>query len=126
MGSQKTLITSLRDQKMEARASVRYRFGTTAVFSWEDKAGGRLKGGGVTRDISVGGAYILSPTCPPTEIVILLEIFFTFSGNTRRPLRIATEGRVLRVEHPTDSRARGGFAVAGKGFEILDVGTEQN
>ena len=112
---------------MEARASVRYRFGTPAVFSWKGQAGGRLKGEGVTRDICIGGAYILTPTCPPPEAVIQLEIFLTPShGTTGRQLKIVTEGRVLRVEHPAKSKTQDGFAVAAKGFEILDVGTEPN
>src|ERR1700730_14829425 len=122
MGSQKTQIASVPNQKMEARASIRYRFGTPAVFSWQGQAGGRLKGDGITRDISVGGAYILTPTCPPPEAVIQLEIFLTSPGTTGRSLRIVTEGRVLRVEHPANSKARGGFAIAGKRFEIRDVG----
>jgi hypothetical protein len=125
MGSQKTQITSVPDQKMEARASVRYRFGTPAVFCWEGFAGSRLKGEGVTRDISVGGAYILTSTLPPCKAVIQLEIFFN-SPATGRQVKIATEGRVLRVEHPAENTARGGFAVVGEGFEICDVGTEPN
>jgi hypothetical protein len=126
MGSQKTQLTSVPNKKMEARASVRYRFGTPAVFSWEGFAGSRLKGEGVTRDISVGGAYILTSTCPPCEIVIQLEIFLSSPATSGRQVKIATEGRVLRVEHPAESTARGGFAVVGKGFEIRDVGTEPN
>jgi hypothetical protein len=111
---------------MEARASVRYRFGTPAVFSWEGQAGSRLKGEGITRDISVGGAYILTPTCPPPKVVIKLEIFLSSPTTSGRQVKIATEGRVLRVEHPAESTARGGFAVVGKGFEICDVGAEPN
>jgi hypothetical protein len=126
MASQKTQITGAPDQKMEARASVRYRFGTPAVFSWEGQSGGRLKGEGITRDISVGGAYILTPTCPPPKVVIQLEIFLTSPGTTGRSLRIAAEGRVLRVEHPAKGKARGGFAVASESFEIRDVGREPN
>jgi hypothetical protein len=111
---------------MEARASVRYRFGTPALFSWECQAGGRLRGDGVTRDISVRGAFILTPTCPPTGVVVQLEILLTAPDGSGHSVRIATEGRVLRVEQPAESEARGGFAVAGEGFEILMRGTEQN
>lgn len=126
MGSLKPQITSVPNQKMEARASIRYRFGTPAVFSWEGQAGARLKGEGITRDISVGGAYILTPTCPPPHVVIQLEIFLTSAGTTGHSVTIATEGRVLRVEHPAESKAGGGFAVAGNGFEIRDVETKPN
>jgi hypothetical protein len=84
MASQKTQITGAPDQKMEARAPVRYRFGTPAVFSWEGQSGGRLKGEGITRDISVGG-YILTPTCPSPKVVIQLEIFLTSPGPPNVP-----------------------------------------
>jgi hypothetical protein len=125
MGSQKTQTASAPDQKMEARASVRYRFGTPAVFSWEGRAGSRLKGEGITRDISVGGAYIVTPTCPPADVAIQLEIFLTSPGTTGHSVGIAAEGRVLRIEHAVEGGAGSGFAVASKGFEILVVGIEQ-
>ena len=125
MGSQKTQTASAPDQKMEARASVRYRFGTPAVFSWEGRAGGRLKGEGITRDISVGGAYILTPTCPPPDVVIQLEIFLTTPGASGHSVGIAAKGRVIRIEHAAESKAPSGFAVASKGFEILVVGIEE-
>jgi len=104
---------------MEARASVRYRFGTPALFSWDGHAGGRLKGDGVTRDISVCGAFILTPTCPPVGVVIQLEILLTAPDGTGNSVSIATKARVLRVEQAADGEARGGFAVASKGFEIF-------
>jgi PilZ domain-containing protein len=104
---------------VEARASVRYRLSTPAVFSWDGHAGGRFLGEGDTRDISKGGAYILTPTCPPTGIMIQLKIFLTPPDPAGRSLRITTEGRVLRVEYPADSMARGGFAIESKGFQIV-------
>jgi hypothetical protein len=58
--------------------------------------------------------------------MIQLEIFLTSPGATGRSLRIAAEGRVLRVEHPAKGKARGGFAVASESFEIRDVGSEPN
>src|ERR1700688_2970979 len=109
-------IQGVLNQKMEARACVRYRFGIPAVFSWDTLAGGRLTGEGITRDLGVGGAYILTPTCPPPQAVILLEVFLT-APKTGRFLKIATEGRVLRVDH---DRKQCGFAVAANGFRILE------
>jgi hypothetical protein len=111
---------------MEARASVRYRFGTPAVFSWQGQSGGRLKGEGITRDISVGGGVYSDAYLPPHKVMIQLEIFLTSPGATGRSLRIAAEGRVLRVEQPAGGGARGGFVIAGNSFEIREVGPEPN
>jgi hypothetical protein len=125
MGSQRTQLTSERVQKVEARASVRYRFGVPARFWWAGQAGARLQGEGVTRDISVSGAYILTATYPPADVVVQLEIVLTPPDTTGHSVKIATEGQVLRIEHSAEGKARGGFAVASKGFEILVVGIEQ-
>jgi hypothetical protein len=124
MTFQKAQRMGVLNQKMEARASVRYRFGIPAVFSWETLAGGRLTGEGITRDLGVGGAYILTPTYPPPQAVIWLEVFLT-APKTGRSLKIATEGRVLRIDHRA-SRKQGGFAVAANGFRIVEVPEKPN
>lgn len=125
MGAQRTQITSEPVQKVEARASVRYRFGVPATFWWAGQADGSLQGEGVTRDISVGGVYILTPTCPPPGVMVQVKILLTSPDATGHSVSIAAEGQVLRVEHTAEGRAQGGFAVASKGFEILVVGIEQ-
>ena len=111
---------------MEARASVRYRFGTPAIFSWEGQSGGHLKGEGTTRDISIGGTYIVSPTCPPTDSLVKVEIFLTSRNACGRSVTIVTVARVLRVEHSANDRGQSGFAVAStsKGFELLESWNE--
>ena len=50
---------------MEMRREMRYRLDAQALFSWESAQHTRLQGEGVTRDISVFGAFIVTPTCPP-------------------------------------------------------------
>jgi PilZ domain len=121
MSAQKAPETCLRGQKAEARSAVRYRFGTPALFSWDGSGKGRLKGEGITRDISVGGAYIVTSTCPPPDATIHLEIFLTSAGTNGHHVKIVTDGWVLRVEHRGKVKARSGFAVESKGFEIIDV-----
>jgi PilZ domain len=111
---------------MEARASVRYRFGTAAIFSWEGPSGGSLRGEGTTRDISIGGSYIVSPTCPPIDAIVKVEILLTSRNASGRSVTIVTEARVLRVEHAANGGGQSGFAVAStsKGFELLGSWTE--
>jgi hypothetical protein len=112
------------DPVVEARTYVRYRFGVPAIFSWEGPSGSRLQGAGTTRDISVVGTYVQTANCPPNYAAIKLEIFLTSSGATGHCVSLATEGRVVRIEHSSDDKTRSGFALATSGFEILVAETK--
>jgi hypothetical protein len=59
---------------MELRREIRYRLDAPALFYWESAQHKRLRGEGVTRDISVFGAFILTPTCPPIDVPIQVEV----------------------------------------------------
>jgi hypothetical protein len=111
----------MQKSKVEARTSVRYRFGLPARFWWQGQAGRRLQGDGFTQDISVCGAYIQTSTFPPADVAVQLEILLTSPDATGHLVTLASEGRVLRVEHATDSKTPGGFAIVSKGFEIVVV-----
>jgi len=96
---------------------VRYRFSADAVFAWEGPELNRLLGEGVTRDISVAGAFIFTRTCPPVGARIELEIFLSrTSGNNGRTVHIKTEARVVRVEHVSGAD---GFAAISQDFTLL-------
>jgi hypothetical protein len=105
----------------ERRKSIRYRVGASALFYWNSGRGDRFRGGGITRDISAAGAYIMSATCPPTDLPIDLEIILP-SGLTWTP-RIKAKMRVLRVEHAVGGRARNGFSVMGDCFKLRTAPT---
>jgi hypothetical protein len=118
-------MLSIRNERVEGRIPVRYRFGVPAKFSWQGRTGSRLQGEGITRDISVCGAYILTSTTPPADVALRLEFFLTPPDPTGHSVTIASEGRVLRVEHSTDGKTQSGFAVVSERFQILVVETER-
>lgn len=101
---------------MELRNRVRYRLSADAIFAWEGAQHNRLLGEGVTRDISVAGAFIFTRTCPPIGAKVELEIFLSRArGNNGRAVQIKTEARVVRVEHT----ATEGFAAVSEDFTLL-------
>ncbi|MFY9532146.1 MAG: hypothetical protein WBC04_10210 [Candidatus Acidiferrales bacterium] len=110
--------TSLAEER---RKSIRYRVGAPALFYWKSGRGDRFRGEGITRDISVAGAYIISATCPPTDLPVDLEIILPSGLKWKR--RIKAKTRVLRVEHGVGGRARSGFSVKGDCFKLRTVPT---
>jgi PilZ domain len=102
---------------MELRSRVRHRLSADAVFTWEGPCNKRLVAEGVTRDISVAGAFIFTRTCPPVGATLELEIFLSPTAGDRAPtVLIKTEAKVIRVEH---SATVEGFAVVGRDFTLL-------
>jgi PilZ domain len=101
---------------MELRNRVRYRLSADAVFAWEGPSQ-RLLGEGITRDISVAGAFIYTRTCPPVGTTLALDIFLSpAAGSQGRTVRIKTEARVIRVEHSPGAE---GFAAVSQDFTLL-------
>lgn len=102
---------------MELRKRVRYRLSAGAVFGWQGPKGNRLLAEGITRDISVAGAFIFTRTCPPVGATVELEIFLsTAPGSGVRAVHIKTEASVIRVEYSADAE---GFAAVSRDFTLL-------
>jgi hypothetical protein len=102
---------------IELRNRVRYRLSADAVFAWEGAQQTRLLGGGVTRDISVAGAFVFTSTCPPVGATIELDVFLSPAiGSAKKGVRIKTEATVIRVEH---SAVAEGFAVVSQDLTLL-------
>ena len=60
---------------MEMRRELRYRLDIPAAcFPGKTCTTERLYAEGITRDISVLGAFIVSPTCPPVETQVEVEV----------------------------------------------------
>ena len=101
----------------ELRNRVRYRLSADAVFGWEGPQGIRLLGEGLTRDISVAGAFIFTRTCPPVGATLDLDIFLSpAAGNGSRTVRIKTKAAVIRIEHSAPGE---GFAALSQDFTLL-------
>ena len=99
---------------MERRNAVRYRLRVPAVFRWENE-GVSSQNEGLTRDISVKGAYLLSNGCPPLRCDVKVEIIVSaLAGNPTAWLRGAMQ--VLRIED--QSGGGHGFSLAGTPFAL--------
>ena len=110
---------------MELRGAVRYRLGAPAVFSWNSASGSRLQGEGLTRDISASSAFLFTPTSPPADTTIQLDIFLPPLHNGAPRVRIQAEALVVRVDPSVADKLGCGFAVvstAGFNFAALSLG----
>lgn len=99
---------------MEMRREIRYRLDAPALFSWESGQHKRFQGEGVTRDISVLGAFILTPTCPPVDVPVQVEVVLLTLHGREPVIRVCGPARVLRVEHTWEGKGENGFAVVSK------------
>lgn len=106
---------------MERRTNTRYRLSARAVFSWEGSEHKRFQGEGITRDLSLSGAFILTLTCPPVHSVVQVEFFLPPFHGTVATARIKADARVLRVEQATTGEQQSGFAVNSPGFGFPSV-----
>jgi hypothetical protein len=96
---------------MEMRKELRYQLDAPALFSWAGVQHQRLLGEGITRDVSVLGAFIWTPTCPPVEAPVQVEVLLPSVNGLKSVFRMEGEARVIRVDHPSGSRGENGFAV---------------
>ena len=100
-----------RERPMEMRKDMRYRLDAPAVFSWEGVRHRRFQGEGITRDVSVQGAFILTATMPPPDCSIQLDLLLPSITGMNAMMRITGKARVIRVEHPSADTWIHGFAV---------------
>jgi hypothetical protein len=90
------------------------------AFFWKDEHGARQEDIGLTRDVSVSGAYIFAKHSPPLHSTIRLKAPLPSWQIGGRPLLIAGGGRVVRVELVSGEYSAG-FAVALKRLVIRRV-----
>ena len=96
---------------MDMRKEIRYRLDAPAVFSWEGARHRRFQGEGITRDVSVQGAFILTATMPPPDCPIQVDLLLPSLTGLEAMMRITGKARVLRVEHRSSDTWIHGFAV---------------
>jgi hypothetical protein len=125
MRSNSTFFTQSSGAPMEMRKEIRYRLDAPALFSWESSQHERLHGEGVTRDISVFGAFIMTPTCPPVDVPIQVEVVLPSLTGTNPVIRVSGEARVLRVDHSLKGEGENGFAVVSEDFSRWSMSTDQ-
>jgi hypothetical protein len=96
---------------MEMRKEIRYRLDAPAVFSWEGARHRRFQGEGITRDISVQGAFIMTASMPPPDCPVQVDLLLPSLTGAQGMMRITGKARVIRVEHPSSETWIHGFAV---------------
>ena len=97
---------------MDMRKEIRYRLEAPVLFTWENLQNKRLQGEGLTRDISLYGAFILTRTCPPNLARVRVEVALPSLTGIHADIRILGWARVVRVDHPSGGWGENGFAVA--------------
>ena len=95
---------------MLPRKHNRYRLELPVTFHWKDKEGMWQQHLGLTRDLSVGGAFIFAAALPPSGANLRFKAFLP-SGVRALPAGLHGQGRVVRAE-PAHGEHRAGFAVA--------------
>jgi hypothetical protein len=78
--------------------------------------GRRFHGEGITRDISVQGAFILTATAPPPECPIQVDLLLPSLTDMTCMMRITGRARVVRVEPASQEARIQGFAVVTDDF----------
>jgi hypothetical protein len=111
---------------MDMRKEIRYRLEAPAIFTWENFQNKRLHGEGLTRDISLLGAFILTPTCPANMSIIRVEVALPSLSGINADIRILGKARVVRVEHSSGGRGENGFAVLREDLNNWDLSTVQH
>jgi hypothetical protein len=125
MRSKSIHLTQALGAPMEMRREIRYRLDAPALFSWESSQHERLQGEGITRDISVFGAFIVTPTCPPVDVPIQVEVVLPSLTGPMPVIRVSGEARVLRVDHSLKGEGENGFALVSEDFSPWRMSTEQ-
>jgi hypothetical protein len=101
---------------LENRKNHRYQVDAQALYSWEDSQHNRLHGRGVTLDMSVLGAFILTAAGPPIKTQVQVEIFLIDVPRPKSIIRFTGVANVLRIKHFSRGAWQTGFAVVNEGF----------
>ena len=110
-----THIPRPAERRKERRKHVRYPVSVPVFFSWKMSGGAVFRSEGITRDISLRGAYVHSAICPPVDSVIEMEIPLPRSQPGPN-LLIVGKARIQRVESSLKKKRDRGFSAAGSGF----------
>ncbi len=126
MQSKTISFTQAPGAPMEMRREMRYRLDASALFSWESAQHTRLQGEGVIRDISVFGAFIVTPTCPPIDVPIQVEVVLPSLTGRKPVIRVSGAARVLRVDHSSKGEGENGFAIVSENFSRWNMSANQS
>lgn len=94
------------------RRFVRHQMELPIIFSWSDGHGVRRQAAGRARDVSAGGVFLRSSSCPPVGTPVRVSAFLPSLGSFRPTLWFEARGRVVRVESAEGPDPWCGFATA--------------
>jgi hypothetical protein len=124
IGDSKTSSFSEGEYSSQVRRQIRYPLRAPVTFHWIGRDGATHEGKGNSRDISEGGAYIVTRSSPPMGAGVMMEIRFPYLPELDRFHRIEMEGRVVRVDLLLDNRAGWGFAISSQRTVLQEVEDE--
>lgn len=109
---------------MMPRRRARFNISAPVVFRWRDRGGSYEKGDGVTRDIGIGGMFIVtSGPFPPENAAIRCDAALRSLDPNHTEWRLQVSGRVQRASYPHRTDELGGFAVRIRKFFLSHHGT---
>jgi hypothetical protein len=126
MQSKSIGVVAAQRKPMRLRREIRYRLDAPTLFSWESADHKRLQGEGITRDLSVLGAFILTPMCPPVNVPIHMEVVLPSLTGPKPVIRVSGAAHVVRVERSPRGEEKKGFAVVSEDFSRWNMSTDQN
>jgi hypothetical protein len=104
------------------RRTARFNISAPVVFRWKDRGGRSEKGDGLTRDIGIGGMFIVtSGPFPPENAHIRCEASLPSLDPNRTQWRIRVLGKVQRSSARLDNDELMGFAVKSLRFLLSQV-----
>lgn len=116
------LLLGMRIEMMPRRRA-RFNISAPVVFRWKDRGGTFEKGDGVTRDIGIGGMFIVtSGPFPPENASIRCEASLPSPDPNHTKWRLRISGKVQRASARPENSERG-FAVRTVSFRLLQDDT---
>ena len=103
---------------VQPRKHNRYKLRGPMIFPWQDAIDAPRKAVGLTHEISLTGAFILTTSPPPLGANVRLKGFLPVVPHAVRALHLHGQGTVSRVKLPHEGEPKGGFEVEGKPFVL--------
>jgi hypothetical protein len=87
------------------------------VFRWHGPDDRYFQGEGATRDVSVDSLFVMTPTCPPANALVHMEVILPLSGGAAKA-HMKADMTVQRVDHDLAKVRELGFSAVGSGFSL--------
>jgi hypothetical protein len=111
---------------MELRGERRYGLNAPAAFMWEAGGCGRVRGAGITRDLSIVAAFVMAADCPPVKSTVQIEIALPSLPGVKAAICLMGTAQVIRVECRETGRGEVGFAVLKDGLDQWTLSDDLN